>query len=52
MLLSCDGGHTWSEVAGTDTYWASVKVNADGGFMYAVNEFGPSFVYSYPLPVA
>ncbi len=52
MLVSCDGGLTWNETPGAAKYWTSVKVNADGGLMTSVEQWGPSFAYSYPLPIA
>lgn len=53
MQTSCDGGRTWSLDPGPVRGWKDVKVNADGGLMYAVEDSGPTrYVWSYPLPVA
>lgn len=54
MLTSCDGGRTWSEDPGEERFWFMVKVNADGGYMYAAddtNKDGGGFIFSYPLPI-
>ncbi len=57
MLTSCTGGHTWGEDPGERAYYMGVKVNADGGFMYAAvesteeDDYCCGKVWSYPLSI-
>lgn len=51
-VTSCDGGRTWFENPGPKQNWNAVKVNADGGMMYATTGTStePKYVWSFPLP--
>lgn len=49
LVTSCDGGKTWSENPDREDCWTDVKVNADGGLIYATGESNPKAISAFPL---